>query len=157
MLIAISRSVFRGEEEREIGFRATLRDRSDRVVVEVTDTDGLDDSVRERTRRRLQDHPSVVAVYSTGGGNRAILDAFDQEGRVCRVFIGHDLDRDNRELLAQQRLSAVLYHDLTSDMRRCGQLIIQHHGAIDGAVTATPSPIQVVTPFNLPPVPAGQG
>lgn len=157
VLIAISRSVFRGEEEREIGFRATLRDRSDRVVVEVTDTDGLDDSVRERTRRRLQDHPSVVAVYSTGGGNRAILDAFDQEGRVCRVFIGHDLDRDNRELLAQQRLSAVLYHDLTSDMRRCGQLIIQHHGAIDGAVTATPSPIQVVTPFNLPPVPAGQG
>jgi LacI family transcriptional regulator len=151
VLIAISRSVFRGEEEREIGFRATLRDRSDRAVVDVTDTDGLDDSVRERTRLRLLDHPSVVAVYSTGGGNRAILDAFDLVDRRCSVFVGHDLDRDNRELLSRQRISAVLHHDLTADMRRCCQLIMQHHGAIEGAAAAVSSPIQVVTPFNLPP------
>lgn len=150
VLIAISRSVFRGEEEREIGFRATLRERSDRPLIEVTDTDGLDDTVRERTRRRLQDHPDVVAVYSTGGGNRAILSAFDELGRVCSVFVGHDLDRDNRELLADQRISAVLHHDLVADMRRCGQLIMQFHGAIDGAATSVPSTIQVVTPFNLP-------
>lgn len=84
----------------------------------MTDTDGLDDSVRDRTVGRLTDHPSIVGVYSIGGGNRAILDAFDALGRPCRVFIGHDVDRDNRELLAQQRISAVLQHDLAGDVRR---------------------------------------
>ena len=152
VLIAISRSIFRGEEEREIGFRATLRDRSDRLVVEVTDTDGLDESVLERTKARLIEHPSVIGVYSVGGGNRAILAAFDALDRPCEVFVGHDLDRDNRELLAQQRISAVLHHDLETDMRRACHLIMQHHGAIDGTFGMSAlSTIQVVTPFNLSP------
>jgi LacI family transcriptional regulator len=151
VLIAISRSVFRNEEEREIGFRSTLRTGSDRLLVEMTDTDGLDDSVRDRTAARLRDHPSIVAVYSIGGGNRAILDAFERQGHVCRVFVGHDVDRDNRELLTQQRISAVLHHDLAGDVRRGCQLIMQFHGAIDGAATTAPSPVQVITPFNIPP------
>src|ERR1700712_763948 len=40
VLIALSRSVFRGEEEREIGFRATMRSQSTgRALIEQTDTD----------------------------------------------------------------------------------------------------------------------
>jgi len=151
VLIAISRSVFRNEEEREIGFRSTLRTGSGRPLVEMTDTDGLDVSVRNRTLARLEEHPSVVAVYSIGGGNRAVLDAFETMGRVCRVFIGHDVDRDNRELLAQRRISAVLHHDLAGDVRRACQLIMQFHGAIDGTATTVPSPVQVIMPFNIPP------
>jgi LacI family transcriptional regulator len=153
VLIAISRSVFRNEEEREIGFRSTLRTGSDRPVIEMTDTDGLDDSVRDRTVARLREHPSIAGVYSIGGGNRAILDAFDAMGRVCDVFIGHDVDRDNRELLAHQKISAVLHHDLAGDVRRACQLIMQFHGAIDGAATMAPSPVLVITPFNIPPEP----
>jgi LacI family transcriptional regulator len=153
VLIAISRSVFRNEEEREIGVRSTLRTGSDRPVIEMTDTDGLDDSVRDRTVARLREHPSIAGVYSIGGGNRAILDAFDAMGRVCDVFIGHDVDRDNRELLAHQKISAVLHHDLAGDVRRACQLIMQFHGAIDGAATMAPSPVLVITPFNIPPEP----
>ena len=114
----------------------------------------MDESVLERTKARLIDHPSIIGVYSTGGGNRAILAAFDALDRPCDVFVGHDLDRDNRELLAQQRISAVLHHDLGTDMRRACHLIMQHHGAIDGDVRELAiSTIQVVTPFNLPPAP----
>src|ERR1700712_2150035 len=47
VLMALSRTVFRGEEEREIGFRATMRSLStDRLLVEQTDTDGLDAIVK---------------------------------------------------------------------------------------------------------------
>lgn len=152
VLIAISRSEFRGEEEREMGFRTTLRAGSHRRVVEVTDTDGLDASVREQVRARLAADPSIVAVYSVGGGNQAILDAFDDLERVCSVFVGHDLDRDNRALLARHRISAVLHHDLAADLRRAAHLIMSFHGAIDGPAAAGPTPVQVVTPFNVPPV-----
>ena len=153
VLIAISRSEFRGEEEREMGFRATLRAGSQRPIVEVTDTDGLDDSVRDRVRATLATDASIVAVYSVGGGNQAILDAFDDCGRACSVFVGHDLDRDNLSLLARRRISAVLHHDLVADLRRAAQLIMQFHGAIEGPGATGPTPVQVVTPFNVPMVP----
>ncbi|TKV60803.1 substrate-binding domain-containing protein [Nakamurella flava] len=152
VLIAISRSEFRGEEEREMGFRSTLRTGSGRRVIEVTDTDGLDASVREQVRARLAADPAIVAVYSTGGGNRAILDAFDDSARVCSVFIGHDLDRDNRALLAGHRISAVLHHDLAADLRRAAHLVMGFHGAIDVVGPTGPTPVQVITPFNVPPV-----
>jgi LacI family transcriptional regulator len=156
VLVALSRSVFRGEEEREIGFRSAIRERwPDRPLAEITDTDGLDTSVYRLALDALDRHADIEAVYSIGGGNRAILDAFDTRGRPCRAFIAHDLDRDNRELLTAGRLSAVLYHDLRRDMHRACQIIMQAHGALDGPVVTAPAPIQVITPFNVPPEAAG--
>jgi LacI family transcriptional regulator len=152
VLVALSRSVFRGEEEREIGFRSAIRERwPDRALVEITDSDGLDGSVYRLALGALDRHADLEAVYSIGGGNRAILDAFDARRRPCRAFIAHDLDRDNRELLAAGRLSAVLYHDLRRDMHRACQIIMQAHGALDGPIVTAPAPIQVITPFNVPP------
>jgi LacI family transcriptional regulator len=151
VLVALSRSVFRGEEEREIGFRSAIRERwPDRPLAEITDSDGLDTSVYRLALDALDRHADIEAVYSIGGGNRAILDAFDTRGRPCRAFIAHDLDRDNRELLTAGRLSAVLYHDLRRDMHRACQIIMQAHGALDGPVVTAPAPIQVITPFNVP-------
>jgi LacI family transcriptional regulator len=154
VLIALSRSVFRGEEEREIGFRATMRSRCpDRVLVEQTDTDGLDGTVKESALRALERHPRISSVYSIGGGNRAILEAFDEADRTCRVFLGHDLDRDNLQLLREERLTAVLHHDLRYDMRRACQVIMQAQGAIDGPIESVRSPIHIVTPHNIAPLP----
>jgi LacI family transcriptional regulator len=154
VLIALSRSVFRGEEEREIGFRATMRSRSaDRVLVEQTDTDGLDATVRESTLQTLERSPGIGSVYSIGGGNRAILEAFDAANRRCQVFVGHDLDRDNLELLHDERLTAVLHHDLRYDMRLACHTIMQAQGAIDGPIESVRSPIHIVTPYNIPALP----
>jgi LacI family transcriptional regulator len=151
VLIALSRSVFRGEEDREIGFRATMRSRSaNRALIEQSDTDGLDATVQESTLRTLQQNPGINSVYSIGGGNKAILEAFDAAHRRCEVFVGHDLDRDNLKLLHDERLTAVLHHDLRYDMRLACHLIMRAHGAIDGAIDSVRSPIHIVTPYNVP-------
>jgi LacI family transcriptional regulator len=151
VLIALSRSVFRGEEEREIGFRATMRNRSaERALIELTDTDGLDAAVKESALGTLQRHPDINSVYSVGGGNRAILDAFEAADRRCQVFIGHDLDRDNLQLLHHERLTAVLHHDLRYDMRLACHTIMATHGAIDAPIESVRSPIHIVTPHNIP-------
>ncbi len=152
ILVALSRSVFRGEEEREIGFRAAIRERwPRRRLTEITDSDGLDTSVYRLALDALDQHADIEAVYSIGGGNRAILDAFDARRRTCRAFIAHDLDRDNRQLLEAGRLSAVLHHDLRRDMHRACQIIMQAHGALDGPIITSPAPIGVITPYNVPP------
>ena len=151
VLVTLSSSSFHGEEEREAGFRAAMADLAPhRTVHEVTDTDGLDATMRAAVRGTLEAEPGIAACYSIGGGNRAILDVFDELGRTPEVFVAHDLDADNRRLLRTRRISAVLHHDLRADMRRACRLLLQARGVLPGSPASVPSQIQVVTPFNVP-------
>jgi LacI family transcriptional regulator len=150
VLITLSRSFFRGEEEREMGFRSALRSmRPERRIIDVTDTDGLDATIRGLVLAALKTEAAVPAVYSIGGGNTAILDAFAKAGRPAPLFIAHDLDEDNTRLLRGGRIAAVLHHDLRLDMRRASQVIMSVGNRLPD-FTVTASAIQVVTPFNIP-------
>jgi LacI family transcriptional regulator len=151
VLVTLSSSFFRGEEEREMGFRATMRSlQPDRRFVDVTETGGLDEAQRDLVLAALDSDPTIAAVYSIGGGNVATVAAFAERRRACAVFIGHDLDHDNTRLLRDGHLSAVLHHDLNHDMRRACQIIMQAHRALPGPIVSWPSSIQVVTPHNVP-------
>ncbi len=148
VLITLSSNVFRGEGEREVGFRSALRG-SNIGVVDVTDSDGIDAANERLVLEALRRNPAVEAVYSVGGGNTATVAAFEKLGRVCRVFIAHDLDADNRRLLREGRLSVVLHNDLRSDARLALRMILQERGALP-AEPARPVYVQVVTPYNVP-------
>ena len=148
VLITLSRTVFRGEGEREVGFRSALRG-SGRAIVEVSDSDGIDATNERLVLEALEQHPSVEAVYSVGGGNTATVAAFDRLGRACRVFVAHDLDADNRRLLREGRISVVLHNDLRTDARLAMRLILQERGALPVEPPRS-VPIQVITPYNLP-------
>ena len=148
VLITLSSNAFRGEGEREVGFRSALRG-SNIEVVDVTDSDGIDATNERLVLDALRRHPNVDGVYSVGGGNTATVAAFEKLGRVCRVFIAHDLDADNRRLLREGRLSVVLHNDLRSDARLALRMILQERGALPAEPVRT-VPVQVVTPYNVP-------
>jgi LacI family transcriptional regulator len=148
VLITVSRNIFRGETEREAGFRAAFR-KSGRAIVEVSDSDGIDATNERLVLDALERHPDVAAVYSVGGGNAATVAAFEKLGRACRVFVAHDLDVDNRRLLREGRISVVLHNDLRADARLAMRLILQEQRALP-AEPGRLTPIQVITPFNLP-------
>ncbi|KRD06755.1 LacI family transcriptional regulator [Mycobacterium sp. Root265] len=148
VLITLSRTVFRGEGEREVGFRSGLRG-TGREIVEVSDSDGIDATNERLVLDALKRHPGIEAVYSPGGGNDATVGAFDTLNRRCRVFVAHDLDVDNRRLLRQGRLSVVLHNDLRADARLAIRVIFAQHRALPEE-PVRPTPIQVVTPYNLP-------
>jgi LacI family transcriptional regulator len=151
VLVTLSREFFRGEEERETGFRGAMRGRyPDRSLIEIDNSDGLDDTMRGLVLAALDTHRNINAVYSIGGANMAIVEAFATLHRTCPVFIAHDLDQDNTRLLREGRISAVLHHDLHQDMRRACLAIMQAHNALPGGVYAWPSNIHVVTPYNMP-------
>ena len=152
VLVTLSSNRFRGEEEREIGFRRALRERHRHLtVVEVSEGHGIDGATGALVRDALAAHPGIAAVYSIGGGNAAIVRAFAQAGRRCRVFIGHDLDADNVALLKAGAIHAVLHHDLGQDMRRACQEVLRAQGALPALTHALPlSAIQIVTSWNLP-------
>ncbi|ANE79969.1 LacI family transcriptional regulator [Mycobacterium adipatum] len=148
VLITLSRTVFRGEGEREVGFRSGLRG-SGRQIVEVSDSDGIDATNERLVLDALQRHPEIGAVYSPGGGNTATVRAFESLGRACRVFVAHDLDADNRALLRAGKLSVVLHNDLRADARLAIRVILAQHRALPEE-PVRPTPVQVITPYNLP-------
>ena len=151
VLVSLSSIRFSGEEEREAAFAEALQQRYPLLQkVDASEGLGLHAATAAVVRRCLELHPEVVAVYSIGGANAAILQAFADVGRTCKAFIGHDLDADNLPLLRSGQLSAVLHHDLQHDMRMACLQIMRAHGAGPQQALHTLSAVQVVTPMNMP-------
>ncbi len=149
VLVTRGSGSFRGEDDREMGFRATTRRlRPGRRQVDLVDVTGDDEVLHGLVRDALAADPDLCAVYSmyASGGNAATVAAFADAGRDCRAFVAHDLDAENLALLQDGRLSAVLHHDL----RRAGHGVMQAHSALPGTPRSWHSGVQVVTPYNLP-------
>lgn len=149
--VTVSNDRFRGEEEREMSFRSAMRSTdSHREVLYLPGSDGLDRTTRALISEALDQYPDIAGVYSIGGGNNGIVEAFQASGKTLNVFIGHDLVPENVALLRSGVMNAVLHHDLRVDVDRCCRLIMASHGVLpepdDGEISKT----DVVTPFNIP-------
>jgi LacI family transcriptional regulator len=152
VLLTLSRSFFFGERERADAFMATLeRIAPGRRVHAITDSDGLDATMGTLVADLLRSQANVRSVYSVGGGNRAIASAFTATGREPQVFIAHDLDEDNLDLLRSGALTAVLHHDLHADMRNGVRQLMRAHRLVPGAPTSVAANVEVVTAYNIPP------
>ncbi|MEI1252268.1 LacI family DNA-binding transcriptional regulator [Rhizobium aouanii] len=151
VLVTLSSGRFRGEEEREIGFRRVIRARyPDIGITEISEGHGTDVATGTLATAALAADPAINAVYSIGGGNRAVLAAFDMAERPVRVFVAHDLDADNRALLAARRIGFVLHHDLKTDARSAFRAIMSRATALPRTVTPSLSSVEIVTPYNMP-------
>lgn len=151
VLVTLSSSRFRGEEEREIGFRRTLRHRyPDIGIVEISEGYGQDEATGLLAAQALSRHPGINAAYSIGGGNRAVVAAFKTAGRACRIYVAHDLDAGNLALLHQGDIHFVLHHDLKTDVRTVFRAILHRHRALPTQGPHQLSAVEVITPFNIP-------
>lgn len=151
ILVTISSTQFRGEEERVAGLRDALRqDHPHLAMTEISEGFGRDEQTGALASLALSRHPDICAVYSAGGGNRSLLDAFARAGRTCRAFVAHDLDADNRALLSEGRISFVLHHDLKADIRNVYRLLLEHIRLLPPSKSPPLSEIGIFTPFNIP-------
>ena len=151
VLISLSSHSFLGEEQREIGFRETLTELApDLLMVDASEGRGIDRETGSRVQAALVAHPAIVAVYSIGGGNRAIARAFRDLRRPCRIFVGHDLDADNVELLRDGSVDAVLHHDIHHDMRQACRSFLGAHRVLPLGAPPLLSTAVLVTRFNMP-------
>lgn len=151
VLTTLSRSSFFGERERYAAFVSAMsRLDPDRRLKVIGDADGLDSTMRGLVSSALDAHPDTVGVYSIGGGNVATAEEFASRQRTARVFLAHDLDMDNVALLRNGTLSAVLHHDLRSDMRAAIRQVLRFHRLLAGAPASVLASPEVVTPYNVP-------
>jgi LacI family transcriptional regulator len=149
VLATLSSARFHGEEERVTGFRNALSTRYKNIeLTEISEGFGRDAATGALVLQALLGQSDICAVYSAGGGNLAILKVFKQAGRHCHVFVAHDLDAENRVLLANGQIDYVLHHNLKQDIRAIFQRLLQHHRKDSKGESHTLSEIMVVTPFN---------
>lgn len=151
VLATRSHERFQGEEERETAFVAALQALSPHLrVVAVQGGSGVNFETSKVLAGVMDRLTDLRGVYSMGGGNRSILGVLDTNGLRPEVFVAHDLDRANRDLILDRRLDFVLHHDLRVDIRNAFQAFLGYHRLSGDAVEAAISPVQVVTPENVP-------
>jgi LacI family transcriptional regulator len=64
VLVTLSREFFRGEEEREMGFQGAMRTRyPDRAMIEIDNSDGLDETMRGLVLAALDTNPNINDVF----------------------------------------------------------------------------------------------
>ncbi|SMP35550.1 LacI family transcriptional regulator [Shimia sagamensis] len=153
VLTSRSNDRFLGEEEREVAFKASLNQLCPNLrVIDASGGSGVHVETSRIMQGVVAGLDQVCAVYSMGGGNTAILNALEQNGSLPDVFVAHDLDHDNRQLINDGRLSYVLHHDLHVDLQNVFQAFLHHHRLLPVSPQIAISHIQVITPENIPPV-----
>ena len=105
--------MFRCHEDREIGFRTTLRAHFPRVVV-AAEAVGQDSPLvtRSAVRKLLEDHPGIGALYNVSGGNAGLAEAVAEVGRTGDVLVVvHEVTEIHVPLIRSGKLNFLISQD----------------------------------------------
>ena len=142
---------YRGHEDREIGFRTTLREYFPHVqLVEVIKGEDSSEAAYEATRELLQRRPTIAGIYNVAGGNLGVANAI-LEARLSKrsLYIAHEVNAETERLIRQHQIDYLLTQDLDQLVLRLGEVLLEVKAA--GGVTNLTKllPIRVFTPFHF--------
>jgi len=148
-----SRSQFQGEEARSLAFVGEMARLCPNVgLIDASGGAGLALGTAAKITAAAQGLDRLLGVYSMGGGNTAILAALSALDLRPDLFVAHDLDRENRQLLRQGKLGFVLHHDLSADLELAFQHITAFHRLRPPVPEGGTADVQIITPANCPEV-----
>ena len=150
VLVTLSSREFEGEDARRIGFAQYLALHAPHLAMTtVSEGFGVNRATGALIGQALEAYLDIACVYSIGGGNRAILEAFAAVGRKIDVFAAHDLDRTNTELLKSGQVSFVIHHSFRQDARQVSLHFGKHYRLIEPHVQIEDTEISIACPINL--------
>ena len=141
---------YRGHQEREIGLRQILSEGTPRLqLLELRESREDRGRAYGETRALLGTHPDVVAIYNAGGGTLGISRALKEAGRNHDIiFVAHEATDQNKALLLDGTLDAVIDQDARGEAREALSTLI---AAIRGHPHTSVSPrLQLILKENLP-------
>ncbi|WP_244574606.1 LacI family DNA-binding transcriptional regulator [Cohaesibacter sp. ES.047] len=141
--------LYRGHEEREMGFRSILKEEypgmSITSIMEVNDDR---DQAYSKAMKLLSSEP-VSAIYSIGSGNQGIARALYELGLSNEVvFVAHDLTDATRTMLVDRTLDAVIDQDTGAQAREAVKRLVSLTNGL--REDQAPPPLQLVFRENLP-------
>lgn len=148
VLITLSSREFEGEDARRSGFADYIRENAPHLAMTtVSEGFGVNRATGALIGQAIAAHPDIACVYSIGGGNRAILQAFADANRPIEVFAAHDLDRTNTELLKLGQVSFVIHHSFRQDARHVALHFSKFYRLIAADAQIEDSEISIACPI----------
>jgi LacI family transcriptional regulator len=151
VLATRSNARFLGEEERASAFSDALMQTCPHLRIVSANAGG---GVHFETTKDLEGVigwlDDLVAVYSMGGGNQTILNVLETHRLKPKVYVAHDLDRDNRALIETGQINFILHHDLRKDLRGVFAAFFRHQDMRIEVEEPRVSSVMVITPENIP-------
>jgi len=150
ILLTQSQDAFEGEEARERAFRAAISKHLPQMrLIEMSGGAGLATPTATQIGALTSQLHTLRGVYSMGGGNRAILTALQGINCAPQLYIGHDLDAENRALLRSGHIHFLLDHDLGRDMARAFGTITAYHRLNPIPIEPELADVQILTPAHM--------
>jgi LacI family transcriptional regulator len=142
---------YRGHEDREIGFRTTLREYFPHVqLAEVIKGEDSSEAAYQATREMLQRRPTIAGIYNVAGGNQGVANAILEARQPKRsLYIAHEVNAETERLIRQHQIDYLLTQDLDQMVLQLGE-VLQEVKAAGGNTNLTRFlPIHVFTPFHF--------
>ena len=107
--------LYRSHEEREIGFRAVLRQEHPALqVIEMVNGNDDPDINFACVSELIAKHPDLLGVYCVGGGQSAVASAIETAGLAHKlVMIGHNFNDETKPFLLSGTIDAIIHQDMT--------------------------------------------
>ncbi|USH03570.1 LacI family DNA-binding transcriptional regulator [Grimontia kaedaensis] len=141
-------SMYQSHEDREMGFRAALRERcpSIRVLDVLAGKDGPEDN-HDNVVDLIRCQPNLKGIYNVGSGNRGIVSALIELGiEKDIVVVAHNLTSSSRDYLISHAVDAIIHQNMNDVARGAFELLA-------GSAPATGSKIirtEIILQENLP-------
>jgi LacI family transcriptional regulator len=147
--VLLGSSAFRAHEDREIGFRATLRSEFPKIAL-MGEAMGDDDpgKTQRAVTSLLDANPALIALYNVGGGNLGLARALRAAGRANDIWVvGHEVNKITAPLLRD----GVLDFALATHPQDLFEAALS--AALEPKQPSQPLGFAIYMRYNLPPWP----
>lgn len=134
-----------GHEEREMGFRAVLRERYPNCkVVDVLESLERGERAGDLVFDALKANARLRGIYNASAGAQPVVKAMKALGKRAEiVFITHELTEDRRLLMREGMIDAILDQDPRLEVRTAIEALAACFGRRDEA------PASLITPIHI--------
>lgn len=141
--------LYRCHEDREMGFRSSIR--GDFAHVKVVETycghDDIEGNYREM-RSLIDQRPDLIGIYNVGGGNEGVVRALRDAGAAGEIMlIGHNLTPKTQGYLLDGSMDVVLHQNMRRAAGQTADALIAHleHRRFQPEIM----PVEIITRENI--------
>ena len=112
--VVVQTMSYRCHEEREMGFRAILRQRFPSLnLIDIVTLDNSSSSAYEATKELLARWPTIDGIYNTAGGNLGLAQALDESGLKGRtLFVAHEFHAVTEPLIRNDAIDYLITQNM---------------------------------------------
>ncbi len=134
-----------GHEEREMGFRAVLRERYPQCkIAEVLESMEREERAGDLVFDALKDDQRIRGVYNVSAGAQSVVNALKTLGKSREViFITHELTDDRRHLMREGMIDAIIDQNPAIEVRTAVEALAAYFRRKDEQPASLITPIQI--------------